>query len=84
MKLIERIRPDLIITDLMMPGVDGFQLINMVKANPNLVSTPIVVVTAKELTVRERELLDEQVDMVLQKGSFIDDAFVEKLIARLN
>ncbi len=83
-KLIKRLRPDLIITDLMMPGVDGFQLINMVKSDPNLVNTPIVVVTAKELTVRERELLDTQADMVLQKGSFIDDAIVESLIKRLN
>ncbi len=83
-KLIKRLRPDLIITDLMMPGVDGFQLINMVKSDPNLVNTPIVVVTAKELTVKERELLDTQADMVLQKGSFIDDAIVESLIKRLN
>lgn len=83
-KLIQRIHPDIIITDLMMPGVDGFQLINMVKADPLLVATPIVVVTAKELTVKERDLLNEQVDMVLQKGSIIDDAFVEKLINRLN
>lgn len=84
MKLIQRIHPDIIITDLMMPGVDGFQLINMVKADPKLIATPIVVVTAKELTVKERDLLNEQVDMVLQKGSIIDDAFVEKLINRLN
>lgn len=83
-KLVQRLHPDLIITDLMMPGVDGFELINRVKADPQLVNTPIVVVTAKELTVRERQQLDEQADMILQKGSFIDDAFVEKLIARLN
>jgi threonine synthase len=83
-KLIQRVHPDIIITDLMMPGVDGFQLINMVRADPLLVATPIVVVTAKELTVKERDLLNEQVDMVLQKGSIIDDEFVEKLINRLN
>jgi threonine synthase len=83
-KLIRRLKPDLIITDLMMPGVDGFQLINMVKSDPDLVNTPIVVVTAKELTVRERQLLDMQADVVLQKGSFIDDAIVESLIERLN
>lgn len=84
LRLVQRLHPDLIITDLMMPGVDGFELINRVKADPQLVNTPIVVVTAKELTVREREQLDEQADMILQKGSFIDDTFVEKLIARLN
>lgn len=82
--LMRRIQPDLVITDLMMPDVDGFQVINIMKADPNLVSIPIVVVTAKELTVAERDMLSSQVDMLLQKGSFIDDAFVENLISRLN
>jgi hypothetical protein len=44
----------------------------------------IIVVTAKELTVRERDLLDQQVNMLLQKGSFIDEHFVETLIGRLS
>lgn len=82
--LIRRIHPDLVITDLMMPDVDGFQLIDMMKSDPHLLSIPIVVVTAKELTVRERDALGSQVDMLLQKGSFLDDEFVENLISRLN
>lgn len=83
LNLIHNIRPDLVITDLMMPDVDGFQLIERMKADPTLADIPIVVVTAKELTVRERELLNSQVDMLLQKGSFIDDEFMENLIDRL-
>ncbi len=83
-KLVKRVRPDLVITDLMMPEVDGFEVIRTVKSDPELVDTAIVVVTAKELTVKERDMLSEQTDMVLQKGSFIDDEFVEKLIDRLN
>jgi len=83
-ELIRRIHPDLVITDLMMPDVDGFKVIEMMKEDPDLQQIPIVVVTAKELTVREREQLDTQVDMLLQKGSFIDDAFIENLIDRLD
>lgn len=82
--LIREIRPDLVITDLMMPDVDGFQVIDLMKSDSSLREIPIVVVTAKELTVRERKLLDTQTDLLLQKGSFIDDEFVERLIDKLN
>jgi len=81
--LIQRVKPDMVITDLMMPGVDGFQVIEMMKANPDMRDIPIVVVTAKELTVKERAMLSAQVDMLLQKGSFIEEGFVETLIDRL-
>lgn len=83
MDLIERIQPDLVITDLMMPDVDGFEVIKMMKDDPGLALIPIVVVTAKELTVRDRDYLNERVDVLLQKGSFIDDEVIEGLIDRL-
>ena len=76
-------RPDLIITDLMMPIVDGFAVIDRVKSDPKLNSIPIVVITAKELTVRERNRLSGQIDMILQKGAFIDDDFVDNLVSEL-
>lgn len=82
--LVREWQPDLVITDLMMPGVDGFKVIDTIKNDPVLHDTQIIVVTAKELTVRERDLLDQQVDMLLQKGSFIDEHFVEALIGRLS
>jgi CheY-like chemotaxis protein len=44
--LIERERPDLILTDISMPGWDGFQLADAVKAQPHLASIPIIFVTA--------------------------------------
>jgi CheY-like chemotaxis protein len=44
--LIEREHPDLILTDISMPGWDGFQLADAVKARPDLASIPIVFVTA--------------------------------------
>ena len=78
--LIRRMRPQLVITDLMMPDVDGFQVIDAMKADANLASIPIVVVTAKELTVRERERLNSQVAVLLQKGAFVDEDIIERLI----
>lgn len=83
LKLIDKVMPDLIITDLMMPEVDGFMVIESLRANQNLRSIPIVVVSAKELTVAERNFLSENTIAVLQKGSIIDDGFIEALIEKL-
>lgn len=81
---IRAVRPDLVVTDLMMPGVDGFTLIDAMKSDETMSHIPIVVVTAKELTVKERARLSGQIDLLLQKGSFIDEEFVESLISRLD
>lgn len=82
--IIREMKPDLVITDLMMPDVDGFKVIETMRADEALKTIPIVVVSAKDLTAREKEFLDTNADMMLQKGSFIDDEFVEILINKLN
>ena len=83
-ELIRTTRPDLVITDLMMPDVDGFTVIDTMKNDPEMSLIPIVVVTAKELTAKERARLSGQIELLLQKGSFIDEEFVESLINRLD
>lgn len=44
--LVERVRPDVLFTDLAMPNLDGFGLIAALKARPALAAIPVVVVTA--------------------------------------
>jgi two-component system, sensor histidine kinase and response regulator len=46
--LVERQLPDLIISDIKMPGMDGFTLCERVRANPSLVQTPFIFLTARE------------------------------------
>lgn len=82
--IIREIKPDLVITDLMMPDVDGFTVIETMRGDELLKNIPIVVVSAKDLTAREKVFLDNNTDMMLQKGSFIDDEFVDTLINKLN
>ncbi len=82
--LVRKALPDLVITDLMMPDVDGFTVIDMIRADPQLQHIPVVVITAKELTVKERQWLNAHADRVLQKGSLFDADFVADLVRRLN
>ncbi len=82
-QLVQEVHPDMVVTDIMMPDVDGFKVIETLKADKSTADIPIVVVTAKELTVKERARLGGQIQMLLQKGSFIDDDFVETLVNQL-
>ncbi|MCA9900819.1 MAG: pyridoxal-phosphate dependent enzyme, partial [Anaerolineales bacterium] len=72
LRLIQETRPNLVILDLMMPELDGFGVVEAMKADPTLKETPIIVITAKELTGDEKERLDGQIKALLQKGSFMD------------
>lgn len=49
LKLLEQIHPDLILLDIMMPEMDGFQTLNNIRANPELSDIPIFAVTAKAM-----------------------------------
>jgi threonine synthase len=73
--------PDLIILDLMMPELDGFAVLDALKANPATAHIPVVVVTAKELTGEERRRLGSQVDLLMQKGQFMSDELLKEVRA---
>ena len=46
MEAAESMKPDLFILDLMMPQPNGFELCRMIRSNPNLIHTPILIITA--------------------------------------
>lgn len=62
--------PDLIVLDLMMPEVSGFDVVEVLKDSPATASIPIVVVTAKALTAQDKAMLNGLVAVVLQKAMF--------------
>ncbi|MBP1908652.1 response regulator [Methanolobus bombayensis] len=62
--------PDVIVLDLMMPVVDGFDVIRELKKHPETIDIPIIICTAKDLEVHEKEELDKNVSFVMQKGIF--------------
>ena len=82
-ELVRHHRPDLVLLDLMMPGVDGFEVLETIRADQALSSTRIIVITAKTLTDGERRRLSGQIELLLQKGSFLDDDLLEEILATL-
>jgi len=60
--------PDLILLDLMMPVMDGFSFLTEMRARPELLHIPIIVVTAKDLTPDDRQRLSGMAAHVLEKS----------------
>ena len=70
--------PDLIVLDLMMPDVNGFQVVDTLRRDPDCQQIPILIVTSKELTAEDQNVLRRTVDGVASKGGR------EELLAQLN
>jgi len=61
--------PDLILLDLIMPEVTGFDVVEALRANQSTHDTPIMVLTAKDLTDADKEQLNGQVSTILNRRS---------------
>jgi len=62
-----RLRPDLIVLDLMMPDVNGFDVVDELRQQTETAHVPIMVLTAMPLTAEERQKLNGHVSAVLAK-----------------
>jgi threonine synthase len=82
--MLHQNRPDLIILDLMLPGIDGFDVLNQLKEDQELAPIPILVVSAKSLTTQERAQLKAQTEGFLQKGTFTDEDLIDSIMIHLN
>jgi signal transduction histidine kinase/DNA-binding response OmpR family regulator len=61
--------PDLVLLDLMMPEMDGFQFLDHIRGHKERRELPVVVLTAKDLTAEERAFLAERTILVLGKSA---------------
>ncbi len=61
--------PNIILLDLMMPVMDGFEFIRIVRHDARFANVPIVVITAKELTDEDRQRLANSVEEVITKSA---------------
>lgn len=79
LKQIPMSRPDCVITDLMMPEMDGFAFAAEVRRHPEWRSIPIVVVTAQDLTNDDRRRLNGHVETIIRKSGDSRDSLLEQV-----
>jgi CheY-like chemotaxis protein len=68
LQILSQQRPDAVLLDLLMPEVDGFEVIRQMKEHPDLRDVPVLVLTAKELTDMDVELLRRETRAFFRKG----------------
>ncbi len=83
LKRMAESRPELILLDLMMPGMDGFQFLEEVRKQEEWRPIPVVVVTAKDLTPEDRLLLSGSVTQILQKGAYSQEELLREVRDRV-
>ncbi len=71
--------PHLILLDLMMPDMDGFQFVDEVRQHAAWRAIPVIVVTAKELTPADRQRLNGHVEKILQKGDYSGEGLLREV-----
>jgi CheY-like chemotaxis protein len=67
---LERAKPALVLLDLMMPGMDGFEVLERLHGDETWREVPVIIITAKDLTADDINRLNGRVVKVLQKGAY--------------
>lgn len=73
LEVLEEQPHDLVLVDLIMPGMDGRELIAALRRDPRWRDLPVVVVTGMHLSDEERSALEERVEGILAKGFDLED-----------
>jgi len=71
--------PDVIVLDLMMPEVNGFDVVAALNEHPNTARIPVLVVTAQQITDEDRARLSRYVTTILEKAEFDPDRFIAEV-----
>ena len=79
---VRRERPAVVVLDLLMPDVDGFAVVEQLRADPLVEDVPIVVLTSKDMTTDDHDRLAGQISYLARKGTFANTELVD-LVARV-
>jgi len=82
-EMISREHPSLVLLDLMMPDMDGFQVMDALQTKKETKDIPIIVITAKELTPAENKRMKGHIHSLMQKGDFMNDDLLDEVRALL-
>jgi signal transduction histidine kinase/DNA-binding response OmpR family regulator len=80
LRLMKEKVPDLAILDIMMPGIDGFGVIEEMDKDEELSDIAVIVVTAKDLSKQEQEYLRDRTSTVIQKSGTHIDRIMDMLL----
>ncbi len=72
-------QPDLILLDLMMPEMDGFEFVKQLRQHPNWANIPVMVLTAKDITQEERIQLHGYAQTLFQKSTYQRDKLLHEV-----
>ena len=72
-------KPQLILLDLMMPVMDGFDFLLEMRADPTWQDIPVIVLTAKDLTEEDRDRLTGKVEEVLEKNAYTREQLLQRV-----
>lgn len=75
--------PDLILLDLMMPEMDGFEFVTHLNEDEQLSKIPVIVMTAKDITSEDCSRLNHYVQNIFQKGGYSKDKLLAEVRASL-
>ncbi len=67
---LEADRPDLVLLDLLMPEMDGFEFLAQCRSDPNHRNIPVIIVTAADLSAADRDRLTGAADHILRKAAY--------------
>ena len=76
---VQTVPPDLILLDLMMPEMDGFEFLTRLRRNPQHEAIPVIIVTAADLSAEERRRLKGGVSHILEKEAYGRDEFLDQI-----
>ncbi|HUB06137.1 MAG TPA: response regulator, partial [Myxococcales bacterium] len=68
--LIRERQPSAVLLDLLMPGMDGFEVVEALRADPDTRNVPVVILTSKSMTQQDKERLQGRITYVARKTDF--------------
>jgi CheY-like chemotaxis protein len=68
--LVRERQPCAVLLDLLMPGMDGFEVVEALRADPDTKSVPVVILTSKSMTQQDKERLQGRITYVARKAEF--------------
>jgi CheY-like chemotaxis protein len=77
--LLREEKPDVILLDLMMPEMDGFEVVAALQGDKDWRDIPVIVITSLDLNAKDRERLNSGVESVLVKEKFRPEDLVERI-----